>query len=90
MFSILFSTILGIAVALGAWRFALRGDRGGLWTAILLGVTGSLLGGMLGWMMGWYAPMSLTGFLASVLGGVILLDIYAGFEFGLGQLPTRR
>ncbi|MBL8228998.1 MAG: GlsB/YeaQ/YmgE family stress response membrane protein [Bryobacterales bacterium] len=90
MWSILFATVIGVLVALGCTRFALRGDRGGLLTSMLLGVTGSLLGGMLGWMMGWYDPLSITGFIASVLGSVILLDVYGCFEFGMGQFPRRR
>jgi uncharacterized membrane protein YeaQ/YmgE (transglycosylase-associated protein family) len=90
MWSILFATVIGVLVAVGCNRFALRGDRGGILTELLLGVTGANLGGILCWMMNWFPAMSVPGFIACVLGAVILLDVYGCFEFGMGQFPKRR
>ncbi|MEO7964397.1 MAG: GlsB/YeaQ/YmgE family stress response membrane protein [Gemmatimonadaceae bacterium] len=51
-------------------------DPGGFVITILLGIAGSLLAGFLGRSLGWYTAGQPAGFIASILGAVILLWIY--------------
>jgi uncharacterized membrane protein YeaQ/YmgE (transglycosylase-associated protein family) len=51
-------------------------DPGGIIVTMLLGIGGSIVAGMLGRAAGWYAEGEPAGFLASVVGAVILLAIY--------------
>ena len=53
------------------WRWAL------LTFAALLGVAGSFLASYVGTAMGWYAQGDAAGWIASVLGAVVLLVIYS-------------
>ena len=47
-----------------------------LWT-IVLGVAGAVLAWYVGQMAGWYQPGQPAGFIASVIGAIVLLAIYA-------------
>ena len=47
-----------------------------LWT-IVLGVGGALLAWWVGGLLGWYQPGQPAGFIASVIGAIVLLAIYA-------------
>jgi uncharacterized membrane protein YeaQ/YmgE (transglycosylase-associated protein family) len=49
--------------------------------AMLLGVAGALVATFLGRALGWYGPGQGAGFIASVLGAVLLLWIYRKFFF---------
>ena len=51
-------------------------DPGGIIVTILLGIAGSLVATFLGRALGWYAPGRGAGFIASLLGAVLLLWIY--------------
>ena len=51
-------------------------DPGGCIVTILLGVAGALLAGFLGNMLGWYGPGEGAGFIAAILGAIIILFIY--------------
>ncbi|MEO6103491.1 MAG: GlsB/YeaQ/YmgE family stress response membrane protein [Pseudoxanthomonas sp.] len=48
---------------------------GFLWT-IVLGIAGALLTRFVGGALGWYGPGEATGFIASIVGAIILLFIY--------------
>jgi uncharacterized membrane protein YeaQ/YmgE (transglycosylase-associated protein family) len=50
-----------------------------LWTAVL-GVAGSLLARFLGQFMGWYREGDAAGFIASVIGAIILLFAYGFYK----------
>jgi uncharacterized membrane protein YeaQ/YmgE (transglycosylase-associated protein family) len=52
-----------------------RGPSGCIVT-ILLGVGGAVLAGWLGNMLGWYKPGEGAGFLAAIVGAIIILFIY--------------
>ncbi len=58
-------------------------DPGGIIATMLLGVAGALAAGMIGRSLGWYHDGESAGFIASVLGAVLLL---AGCRF----LVTRK
>jgi uncharacterized membrane protein YeaQ/YmgE (transglycosylase-associated protein family) len=51
-------------------------DPGGTIITILLGIAGSFLANYIGRAAGWYAPNESAGFIASILGAVILLAGY--------------
>ena len=51
-------------------------DPGGCIVTILLGVAGALLAGFLGNALGWYRPGEGAGFIAAILGAIVILFIY--------------
>ena len=51
-------------------------DPGGCIITILLGVAGALLAGFIGKAIGWYEPGEGAGFIAAILGAIIILFIY--------------
>ena len=51
-------------------------DPGGCIVTILLGVAGALLAGFIGNAIGWYEPGEGAGFIAAILGAIIILFIY--------------
>jgi uncharacterized membrane protein YeaQ/YmgE (transglycosylase-associated protein family) len=68
--------IIGL-VAGGLAKMIMPGkDPGGIVVTMLIGVAGSFVAGMLGRSLGWYDTNEGAGFIASILGAVILLAIY--------------
>jgi uncharacterized membrane protein YeaQ/YmgE (transglycosylase-associated protein family) len=51
-------------------------DPGGAVITILIGIAGSILAGFIGRFAGWYAEGEPAGFIASILGAIILLFWY--------------
>ena len=51
-------------------------DPGGCIVTILLGIAGALLAGFLGNTLGWYKAGEGAGFIAAILGAIIILFIY--------------
>jgi uncharacterized membrane protein YeaQ/YmgE (transglycosylase-associated protein family) len=51
-------------------------DPGGCIVTILLGIAGAVLAGFIGQSVGWYRPGEGAGFLAAIVGAVLLLLIY--------------
>jgi uncharacterized membrane protein YeaQ/YmgE (transglycosylase-associated protein family) len=51
-------------------------DPGGLIITSLIGVAGSLLATFLGQALGWYRQGEAAGFIASVVGAILLLAVY--------------
>ena len=48
----------------------------GFWLTSILGIAGAIAATFIGQMMGWYSEGQPAGFIASVLGAVLLLVIY--------------
>ncbi len=72
---ILFGLVVGIVA-----RFLMPGrDPGGFIVTIVLGIVGALIGGWIGRAAGWYQPGDPVGFLAAVVGAIILLILYRLF-----------
>jgi uncharacterized membrane protein YeaQ/YmgE (transglycosylase-associated protein family) len=68
--------VIGLIIGVVA-KFLLPGkDPGGLFITILLGIAGSFLAHYIGAAAGWYAPGQPAGFVASVVGAIILLLVY--------------
>lgn len=51
-------------------------DPGGCIVTILLGIAGALLAGFLGNTLGWYNQGEGAGFLAAIVGAIIILFVY--------------
>ena len=68
--------IIGLIVGAIA-KFLMPGkDPGGIIVTMLIGIVGALLAGYLGGAMGWYGRGEPVGFIASVVGAILLLLIY--------------
>ena len=67
--------IVGLIVGAIA-RFLLPGEQKMGWILTsLLGIAGSLIAGFVGQAMGWYAPGQGAGWIASVVGAIVLLFV---------------
>ncbi len=65
----------GLAGMIG--KFLMPGkDGGGFIVTILLGIVGAVVVGFLGKLVGWYEPGEGPGFIAAVIGSIIVLFIY--------------
>lgn len=73
---ILWTLIIGLIVGAVAKLLMPGRDPGGIIVTLLLGVAGAFLGTFLGQAIGWYGPNDGAGFIASVIGAMILLAIY--------------
>ena len=73
---ILWMVIIGLVVGAIAKLLMPGRDPGGIIVTMLLGVAGALLAGFLGRAFGWYEYGEGAGFIASVLGAMLLLFVY--------------
>ncbi len=74
--SIIWTLIIGLVVGAIAKLIMPGKDPGGFIITILIGIAGAFLAGFLGRAMHWYAEGQPAGFIASIIGAVILLVIY--------------
>jgi uncharacterized membrane protein YeaQ/YmgE (transglycosylase-associated protein family) len=82
MTAILWTLLIGLVVG-GIAKFLMPGrDPGGCFITILLGIAGAFVAGFLGRIIGWYEPGQPAGFIASVIGAILLLLIY---RFTIGR-----
>jgi len=77
MFSIIGTIVVGFIVGLIARAIKPGDDRMGLIMTTLLGVAGAFVARYVGQAMGWYQANEPAGWIASVIGAVILLFIYS-------------
>ena len=72
----LWMLIIGLIVGAIA-KFVMPGkDPGGIIVTMLIGIAGALVAGFLGRSLGWYGDGEPAGFIASVIGAILLLIIY--------------
>ncbi len=73
----IFAWILIGALAGGLAKLIMPGrDPGGCIVTILLGIAGAALAGFIGNQLGWYEQGEGAGFIAAVIGAIIILFIY--------------
>lgn len=72
---IIVTIIVGFIVGLIARAIKPGDDKMGLVLTTLLGIAGSLIAGYGGQALGWYRPGEPAGWIASVIGAVILLVV---------------
>jgi uncharacterized membrane protein YeaQ/YmgE (transglycosylase-associated protein family) len=77
MLSFIGTLIVGLVVGLIARAIKPGDDKMGLIMTIVLGIAGSLIAGYIGRAAGWYEPGQGAGWIASVIGAIILLVIYS-------------
>ena len=73
---LLWMIVVGLIVGALAKLLMPGPDPGGIIVTILLGIGGSIVAGMLGRAAGWYAEGEPVGFIASVIGAILLLALY--------------
>ena len=81
--------IVGLVVGALAKLIMPGTDPGGIIVTMLLGIAGSFIAGLVGRAVGWYAEGQRAGFIASVIGAIVLLAIYRaiiGRRGGGGQI----
>jgi uncharacterized membrane protein YeaQ/YmgE (transglycosylase-associated protein family) len=76
MFSLLGTLIVGLIVGLIARAIKPGDDSLGWIMTILLGIAGAFLASYIGVAMGWYQQGDAAGWIASVVGAIVLLVIY--------------
>ena len=54
-------------------------DPGGCLVTIVIGIAGAVLAGFLGQAIGWYGPGEGAGFLAAIVGAILILLVYRAF-----------
>ena len=74
--SILWAILIGFIVGLIAKALMPGKDPGGFIITAVLGIVGAVLATFLGQAMGLYAAGQAAGFIASVIGAMILLFLY--------------
>lgn len=76
MMAFLGTVFVGLIVGLIARAIKPGDDKMGWIMTILLGILGSVVAGFVGRSMGWYQPGQPVGWIASVIGAIILLVLY--------------
>ena len=74
--SFLWMLVVGLVVGALAKLFMPGRDPGGILVTMLLGIAGAAVAGFIGRAVGWYQPGDAAGFIASIVGAVLLLVIY--------------
>lgn len=74
--SIIGTIVVGFIVGLLARALKPGDDRMGLIMTTLLGIAGAFVAKYVGQFMGWYGPTDPAGWIASVIGAIVLLVIY--------------
>ena len=73
---ILWTILIGLVVGAIAKLLMPGKDPGGCIITMLIGIAGAFVAGYLGRALGWYEPGQTAGFIASVIGAMLLLLIY--------------
>lgn len=73
---ILWTIIIGFIVGIIARLLMPGRDPAGFIMTTLLGIAGAFFGTLVGRTIGWYGPNDAAGFVASVIGAMLLLFIY--------------
>ena len=76
MFSLLGTLIVGLIVGLIARAVKPGDDSLGWIMTILLGIAGAFLASYIGVAMGWYQQGDAAGWIASIVGAIVLLVLY--------------
>ncbi len=84
---ILWMALVGLVVGALAKLIMPGRDPGGVIVTALIGLAGGLLAAVIGRAAGWYHQNEAAGFIASIIGAVILLAIYRAVIVRRGDLP---
>ena len=82
---LIWTVIIGFIIGAVA-KFIMPGkDPGGFIITVLLGIGGAFVADWIGGAMGFYQPGHTAGFIASVLGAILLLYVYRLVKGGQTQ-----
>ncbi|MFO1266623.1 MAG: GlsB/YeaQ/YmgE family stress response membrane protein [Rubrivivax sp.] len=85
---IFMTIVVGLVVGAIA-RFVMPGDQKMGWIlTCLLGIGGSLAAGFIGQVVGWYQPGEGAGWIASIVGALVLLFIVGKLKGSSGGSST--
>jgi uncharacterized membrane protein YeaQ/YmgE (transglycosylase-associated protein family) len=73
---LLWALFIGLIVGAVAKAIMPGRDGGGMVVTALLGIVGAIVAAFLGQQLGWYAEGEPAGFLAAVVGALIVLSLY--------------
>ena len=73
---ILYTILIGLVVGIFAKILMPGKDPGGFIITTLIGIAGAVLAKFIGQAMNWYAAGESAGFIASIVGAIILLLLY--------------
>jgi uncharacterized membrane protein YeaQ/YmgE (transglycosylase-associated protein family) len=79
---IIWTLIIGLIIGALAKLVMPGKDPGGVIITIVIGIVGSLIAHYVGTAAGWYAPNEPAGFIASIVGAIVLL---AGYRMVVGR-----
>jgi uncharacterized membrane protein YeaQ/YmgE (transglycosylase-associated protein family) len=88
-----FISMLFVGLVIGALaKLVMPGhDPGGLLITIMVGIVGSLVTGILGRSLGWYMDGEPAGFIASIVGALLILAVYGvALRSSLGSEPVEK
>lgn len=68
--------VVGLIVGAIAKMLMPGRDPGGVTVTMLLGIAGSVIAGVMGRSVGWYAEGQSAGFIASIIGAILILALY--------------
>lgn len=88
--NILWAIIIGLVVGVVAKMLMPGKDPGGFIATTLIGIGGALVAGYLGRAMGWYAEGHPAGFLASIIGAILLLMLFRLMRRGSNTASSAR
>ena len=74
--SVLWTLVVGLFVGIIAKLLHPGRENMGFIMTVLLGIGGSFVAGFVGKALGWYQPDETAGFIASVIGAIVLLVVY--------------
>jgi uncharacterized membrane protein YeaQ/YmgE (transglycosylase-associated protein family) len=74
--SIIWAIVIGFIVGLIAKALMPGRDPGGFIVTVLLGIVGAVVATFIGQALGWYSQGQSAGWIASVVGAIIVLAIY--------------
>lgn len=74
---VLYTIMIGFVIGLIARALKPGDDRMGLLATTLFGVGGALVAKYVGLAMGWYREDQPLGFVASLVGAIVLLTLYS-------------
>jgi uncharacterized membrane protein YeaQ/YmgE (transglycosylase-associated protein family) len=76
---IIVTLLIGFVVGIIAKLLMPGRDPGGFIVTTLLGIAGALLAKFIGQALGWYHEGESAGFIASIVGAIIILALYRMF-----------
>ncbi len=80
MFHAIGAIIIGFIAGLIARALHPGNDKLGFWLTAVLGIVGSFVAEIIGRALGWYHDGEPAGFIASVVGAIIVLAIYGAIQ----------